>query len=165
MSRFCFPNEVLGTIMFPEKNTGLKAKFTRKISGKCSFGHNLKLQTEFTDTSEPILIISQSLFGFNALGARIPSKGISGSESFSSSNFEQNFLFRNFPPMIHQWTTGGQWWVTMGCQCGYLKVTTEPAFWLQSKFLCIIIKTFTKMITSSIEPNLIFLKKIDFIFF
>ena len=49
------------------------------------------MQTEFTDTSEPVLIISPSLFGFDALGARITYKGISGILIFES---------------FHRWTIG-----------------------------------------------------------
>ena len=40
-------------------------------SGESSFGQNLNLQTECTDTSETVLLISPYLFGFEALAALI----------------------------------------------------------------------------------------------
>ena len=71
-------------------------------------------------------------FGFDASGARITSEGISCSESFQLLEIlNEIFIFEIFDFSIdglsvdHRWEslhvilfslTGGQWWVTMGCQ-------------------------------------------------
>ena len=61
------------------------------------FGHVLKLQTEFTDTSESVLITFPILFGFDASGLRIASKGISCSESFQLLEIlNEIFIFEIF---------------------------------------------------------------------
>ena len=76
------------------------------------FGHDLKLQTGFTETSEPVLIIlfGPILFGFDASGARITSKGISCSESFQLleilneiSIFEIFEFSTDGPSVDHRW--------------------------------------------------------------
>ena len=75
--------KITGLSKNTEETTGIKSgntieKHWNKIKihwitiGKCLFfGHDLKLLTEFTDSSEPVLILSSSLFGFDTLGARI----------------------------------------------------------------------------------------------
>ena len=68
-----------------------------------TFGHDLKLQTEFTDTSEPVLIISTSWLVFDALWLRVAFKFRIENHSVAG-NFERKLYFR--------------WWVTMGCQHG-----------------------------------------------
>ena len=60
------------------------------------FGHDLKLQTEFTDTSEPVLIIFASFFGFDALGARIMSKLMSSNNIQLLEILNEIFIFELF---------------------------------------------------------------------
>ena len=63
------------------------------------FGHDLKLQTGFTETSEPVLII----FPFSLVLIRLKVLRV---VSPVASNFEQNFHFRTFR-IFHRWPLVG----------------------------------------------------------
>ena len=63
------------------------------------FGHDLKLQTGFTETSEPVLII----FPFSLVLIRLKVFRVVNPVA---KNFERNFHFRNFR-IFHRWTIGG----------------------------------------------------------
>ena len=63
------------------------------------FGHDLKLQTGFTETSEPVLIN----FPFSLVLIRLKVFRV---VSPVARNFERNFHFRNFR-IFHRWTIGG----------------------------------------------------------
>ena len=63
------------------------------------FGHDLKLQTGFTETSEPVLII----FPFSLVLIRLKVFRVVNPVA---TNFERNFHFRNFR-IFHRWTIGG----------------------------------------------------------
>ena len=70
------------------------------------FGHDLKLQTGFTDTSEPVLIIFPILLGFDALSLRISSQGISCTNIQLLEMLNEIFTFETFG-IFHRWSIGG----------------------------------------------------------
>ena len=63
------------------------------------FGHDLKLQTGFTENSEPVLIIIPFCLALMRLKVFRVVNPV-------SRNFERNFHFRNFR-IFHRWSIGG----------------------------------------------------------
>ena len=90
------------------------------------FGHDLKLQTGFTETSEPVLIIIPFCLALMRLKVFRVVNPV-------SRNFEQNFHFRNFR-IFHRWPLVGYHGLSvrvMGFAC-VLVAGVFALFYLQS---------------------------------